>query len=362
MPGPAPPGGLSGRRPFVFRAAGQLVEHQGYRLQRFLCELGGMGDDGRRVPPRRQERAHRNVGHQMMPDGVLHRVAQSVGRAGGRRLFRARQLGRDVEVAHGRMGAVRIDPERASRGQAPDMLEQRPRLRDASPDEEAGAPGGGRRSIDTAAGKEGLDLRREPQHAAGVRVVQRLDAEPVAGQEQTAPPCIPYREREHAPQPVDHRGAVAIVQVQQHLGIGSRPEAPPRRLQLSAEAAIVVDLAVERDHEPIAVKGHRLRAGRRGIDDGQPAMGQSDAPRRIQPVAPAVRTARRHVVPGPDQGARVHRGRVASPREVSGDSTHGVDRRQSYRLPLRQAGADGPGLPPRRPVTARPALRAPPQG
>ena len=65
------------------------------------------------------------------------------------------------------------------------------RLRHAAPQEKARVAGGIGFAADALAGEQRLDLRGDAQRAPIVGVVERLDAERIAGQQQAAPSGIP---------------------------------------------------------------------------------------------------------------------------------------------------------------------------
>ena len=67
--------------------------------------------------------------------------------------------------------------------------------------------------------EDGLRLGSEQHAVRPHRVVQRLDAEPVAGQQQLLPPPVPEPEREHAVQVIHAVAAPLQVAAQQHLGV-----------------------------------------------------------------------------------------------------------------------------------------------
>src|SRR5262245_27107955 len=71
-----------------------------------------------------------------------------------------------------------------------------------------------------------------------------------------------------------------------------------RRLELGANTKMVVDLAVESDCEAPALAAHRLRAGLRQLENGQPAMPERNARGRVDPdparIGPAMRKPLRH--------------------------------------------------------------------
>ena len=117
-------------------------------------------------------------------------------------------------------------------------------------------------------------------------VVQRLDADAVAGEEQRAAPSIPQRDAEHPAQVRERVLAPLLVGVHDGLGIGIRVERVPVRDELRAQLAVVVDLAVE-DHPDGAVfVANRLVAAGE-VDDAQAAHAERRAiaprtsPRRL---------------------------------------------------------------------------------
>src|SRR5438034_1238202 len=97
-------------------------------------------------------------------------------------------------------------------------------------------------------------------------VVERLLAQAVTGEEERAARAVPDREGEHAAEMGDARLAVLGVRAQNHLGVALCPEPVAPGLQLGAEAAEVVDLAVEDDHQGSRRIGHRLPSGAE-VDD-----------------------------------------------------------------------------------------------
>ena len=114
-------------------------------------------------------------------------------------------------------------------------------------------------------------------------VVQRLDAEPVAHQQQPAPRLVPEREREHAAKTVNGLLSPLFVRVDDHFGVRAGPEAMTGSLQLGSDLHEVVDLAVENHpHGPVFV-GQRLVAGRQ-IDDAQTAVSEAEAGRDVESV------------------------------------------------------------------------------
>ena len=129
-----------------------------------------------------------------------------------------------------------------------------------------------------------LHLRREVEAILLLRVVERLDAEAIAGAEQGLRFLVPEREGEHAAEVLHAIGAPFAVGAQDDFGVGLGAEL--LAADDVAQLKIVVDFAVE--GEPIAgFIGHRLVAGRE-IDDAQTAMGEPDMFARMDPEALAV--------------------------------------------------------------------------
>src|ERR1700731_3697087 len=70
--------------------------------------------------------------------------------------------------------------------------------------------------------------------------------------------------------------------------------APVRRgsggFQLGSHVKMIIDLTVERDRQPPAIAAHRLRAGLRQLDDGEPPVSESNASRSIGPETGSIGT------------------------------------------------------------------------
>ena len=87
------------------------------------------------------------------------------------------------------------------------------------------------RSLRTGEGEERLDLRGEREHVGREEVVQGLDAETVACEEQVALLSVPDREREHSVQPLEAGRPFALKQLENHFRVGARAEAVAELLQ-----------------------------------------------------------------------------------------------------------------------------------
>src|SRR5207245_1575959 len=102
--------------------------------------------------------------------------------------------------------------------------------------------------------------------------------------------AVPDREREHALEPGDAVGPVVLVEVDDRLAVACGLEAMAARLELRAERAVVVDLAVAHDPHRAGLVHQRLRAAGH-VDDGEPAV--SERRLAVDPASLAVRTALR---------------------------------------------------------------------
>src|SRR5439155_41425 len=91
-----------------------------------------------------------------------------------------------------------------------------------------------------------------------------------AGRAAVAAPAarVPHREGEHAAQPVHAGGTVRLPRAQQHLRVAAGGEPAAAGLQLAAQVAEVVDLAVEDERDGAVLASHRLLAGDE-VDDRQ---------------------------------------------------------------------------------------------
>ena len=108
-------------------------------------------------------------------------------------------------------------------------------------------------------------------------------AEPVAGAEQVAFPRVEDGEGEHA---VELREAVFTpleIGGQQNFRVAVRSENDAFRLQPLGNFQVVVYFAVEGDDGVAADIAHRLGAGWRRIDDGEPSMTEGNRSTGIEP-------------------------------------------------------------------------------
>ena len=141
---------------------------------------------------------------------------------------------------------------------------------------------------------ERAELRRKRDLSRSGGDVQRLDPESIAREQQRPVGRVPHREREHAADSRETRWTVARDETQEHFGVAAGDEALAARLEIGAQGAIVVDLAVEHDAIAALRRGHGLRSAGPRIDDGETPVHEQDVGAlgvRRHPRAGAVRTA-----------------------------------------------------------------------
>ena len=100
---------------------------------------------------------------------------------------------------------------------------------------------------------EGGHLRGEGEATADRGVVERLDTKGIARAGEGALLGVEHREGEHAAEPGQAVPAPVLPRYEQDLGVGLRGEGAADRLELDAQLAVVVDLAVE--HQDVAAVG-----------------------------------------------------------------------------------------------------------
>ena len=101
-------------------------------------------------------------------------------------------------------------------------------------------------------------------------IIKRLDAEPVAPEQQSARRRLPDGESVHAVELVEELRTSVFVEVHEHLAVGTRSEAMARSHELAAELAIVEYFAItDRVHRPRFVRDRLLAP--RHVDDRQSA-------------------------------------------------------------------------------------------
>ena len=141
--------------------------------------------------------------------------------------------------------------------------------------------------VDLPAGQR-AQLGGERKLAVDRAVVERLDPEAVAREHEPPPARVPDRDGEHPAQALCELVAVLLVEMEHHFGVAVRPEAVPGALQLGAQLAEVVDLAVLDDDGGAVLVRDRLVA-RLEVDDREPPRGEGDV--AVAELPEAVRAA-----------------------------------------------------------------------
>ena len=114
--------------------------------------------------------------------------------------------------------------------------------------------------------------------------------------------------------------------MENHLGIGRRPEDVSPRFQFGPQRSVIVDFAVEDDPQAIVV-GHRLGAARQ-IDDGQAAMTERDMV--VSKIAGAVWSPVTDAGCHGFDGLAHQRAQGTIDGEGTGNSTHRQAARRAY--------------------------------
>ena len=137
--------------------------------------------------------------------------------------------------------------------------------------------------------EEGADLRGERDAPAVAPPVEGLDAELVASGDEPSLAGVPEREGEDAVQLAHAIGAVLLVGVHDDLAVGAGREAVAAGLELFAQLAVVVDLAVD-DRRDRAVLGVERLVAAGHVDDRQARVGERERaePSDALAVGPAV--------------------------------------------------------------------------
>ena len=226
-------------------------------------------DHGGRIDAARQKNADGHVGHQMRRHAVADRLARLRAQLvlGYRRMV---FIDRGEVRERARLGPSTLAPAYpCARPKAFDAAQPRQRRWDEVPRQEREHACRGYFAVDERCASQRGDLRRERDAAGARRDVQRLDAEAIACHRQRSFEAVPHRQREHPARAAERRNAVADNQGQQHFRVGGGNKADAGALEIGAQLAIVVNLAVVHDAVAAVGRRHRLVAARRGIDDGE---------------------------------------------------------------------------------------------
>src|SRR3990172_4145552 len=107
-------------------------------------------------------------------------------------------------------------------------------------------------------------------------VVERLDPETIAGEEQLSRRGVPDRERKHPVEVADTVGTELLVGVDHDLGVGAGLEPMSQLRKEVTKALVVVDLAVEDDPDRAVFVSDGLMAAL-DVYDGEPPRGETDS-------------------------------------------------------------------------------------
>ena len=233
---------------------------------------GHAGEDGAAVDAAREEQAQRGVA----PLVDAHAVEQGLVQAPqGLRLRELHRPARRQRGPHAPLADASVaDDDRLAGKQAPDRLEPGPGPgREPELQELSHGPGRDLGRYE-ARGDQRLGLRGEGEVLRRLDIVERLDAERVARQDQAAGARIIQGERVHAAQLAHAVDASPFIKVQDRFTVRRRRE---RRVgeRVPAQLDVIVDLAI--DHERAAAGSDQgLMAGLE-IDDGQAPVYESHA-------------------------------------------------------------------------------------
>ena len=239
-----------------------------------------IGGDIRGIHARRQKTADLDVGDLVGVDGVFKDLPD---------LIRSLLLGHIViglelglEPALGLDHPVAV-PQEVTRQQTVDVLEERHRL-GAVLVGQVGVEGALVEALDEfRVLQDRLDLRGVAEVVADHGVVQRLDAEIIAREEQRFGLFVIDREREHPAQAGQAFLIPLLKGVHEHLAVGTGAELMSQLLQLLLKILVVIDLAVVGQDQRAVLIRDRLVAALE-VDDTQPAKAHGDGIVHVQTV------------------------------------------------------------------------------
>ena len=239
---------------------------------------GLRGERGQRarVDPAGEEDADGHVGDEMSPNRVAQPLAQLLGEL-------VLAFGSDLALRHGAWSRVALDRDVRALPGLPDehapgrqlayVAEDRQRRRHEAEREERLE----RVLVDLAGevrlAHQRLQLGREGERVSGQPVVERLDAETVAREDEALSPRVPDRDREHPPETLREKRPVLLVEVREDLRVALRAEGMALVDELGTQLAVVVDLAVLHDGDRAVLVRQRLVA-RLQVDDRQAPRGE----------------------------------------------------------------------------------------
>ncbi len=239
MVGAKPLGDHSGEWPFINDLG--AIKADGERLDLFARRLNRQAADGRRINPAAQQDSHRHVRNHVLAHGRAQQVVKLVDSLveGHRRAL----LGKTKIPIPMRGDTRRLGDQIMAGQEFAHSLKQRFFPRQVVERQKLS----NRRHVHLPAngwiGKDGFQLRGEPQGAAVVEIVQRLDAHAVARHEQSASLRVPNGERKHPAELLDALGTLVLVQMHDDFRVGLRAKHVPPLDQPLPEFLKVVNLA-----------------------------------------------------------------------------------------------------------------------
>jgi hypothetical protein len=282
---------------FVMPGAEQFRDFPGIRGFRLLVgveadgecryvrpEPGRRCDDRARIDAAGKEEAEWYVRDHLVAHGLVDETAEFLRRlVGGNTEGRFRQRHRPVGLRVRRLAGRGVVDESVCRRQLETVAIQCLRRRHVTVAEEVVQ----RRLVDPQitgieCRLDGFEFRGESQPAAVIKIIERLDAGPIAVQPQFTVPRIPQRDREHAVEVIDEAFAPLEIRPQQHFGIRMGAERMAQFFEFAAEAQEAVYLAVEYDPGFVVVGKHGLHRHRIQVDDRQAAEADMHRPVEVQ--------------------------------------------------------------------------------
>jgi hypothetical protein len=146
--------------------------------------------------------------------------------------------------------------------------------------------------IHIARRQQGGQRGSKAETAGPLRIVQRLDAEPVARQDDAPAIAFPDRECEHPIKSLDAARSPFLVGFEDDFGVALGEESIAFAREFAAQFAEIIDAAVEDDGKAEFRIDHRLGGCGGKIDDAEPAMAERHT--ILREGATGVRPARPH--------------------------------------------------------------------
>src|SRR6266850_200753 len=149
-----------------------------------------------------------------------------------------------------------------------------------------------------------LDLGSKDQASSGLRVVQRLNSQAIAGDKKLSAARVPYGKSKHSAQVLDTFLSKIFIKVDDHFRIAGRRKCVAATLQLLPKFVKVVNFAVEdRDDGSIFIADGLLTSAQ--VNDAQAAHSDCQILVKIDPGI--IRTAMTDDTEHVFQDVRLHR-------------------------------------------------------